>query len=136
MKKNILLTISALVLISSNIALAEDFDSLENITPVQKQKLSQIHFKYKQDYNSLEQRIIEYNSKMAVLQKDTEKSPAEIAMLKAAYERNLKTLKAQQAQLETDTDTLYKNVLTEEQYAQYKSQKQQTEDAFNNFLQK
>ena len=135
MKKFFLITLVVLFL-SSNYVFAGDFDNLNGITPAQKQKLSQIHFRYKQDYNSIEQKIIEYNSKLYNLSHEKDKTPADIAMLKAAYERNLKTLKSQQEKLQADTDELYKSVLTEEQYKQYEAQKVQTEDAFNNFLQK
>lgn len=135
MRKILLLSMAAVIL-ASNAVFADTFDNLEGITPAQKNKLSQIHVQYKQEYNSLEQKMIEYNTKISKLQRETEKSPAEIAMLSAAYERNLKTLKEQQDKLEKDTDLLYKGVLTEEQYKQYQAQKVQVEDAFSNFLQK
>lgn len=134
--KKILLVIMVALFFNLNSVFAQDFDNLEGITPAQKQKLSQIHFRYKNEYNSIEQNIIEYNSKLAKLSQETDKSPSDIAMLKSAYERNLKTLKAQQEKLDIDVDELYKSVLTEEQYKQYKAQKVQTQEAFNNFLQK
>ena len=134
--KKILLVIMVALFFNLNSVFAQDFDNLEGITPAQKQKLSQIHFRYKNEYNSIEQNIIEYNSKLAKLSQETDKSPSDIAMLKSAYERNLKTLKAQQEKLDIDVDELYKSVLTEEQYKQYKAQKAQTQEAFNNFLQK
>ncbi len=134
--KKILLVIMVALFFNLNSVFAQDFDNLEGITPAQKQKLSQIHFRYKNEYNSIEQNIIEYNSKLAKLSQETDKSPSDIAMLKSAYERNLKTLKAQQEKLDIDIDELYKSVLTEEQYKQYKAQKVQTQEAFNNFLQK
>ncbi len=135
MKKFLLITLVVLFL-SSNYVFAGNFDNLNGITPVQKQKLSQIQFRYKNDYNAIEQSLIDYNSKLSKLEQETDKSPSDIAMLKAAYERNIKTLKAQQLKLESDTDELYKSVLTEEQYKQYQTQKIQTQEAFNNFLQK
>lgn len=134
--KKILLVIMVALFFNLNSVFAQDFDNLEGITPAQKQKLSQIHFRYKNEYNSIEQNIIEYNSKLAKLSQETDKSPSDIAMLKSAYERNLKTLKAQQEKLDIDVDELYKSILTEEQYKQYKAQKVQTQEAFNNFLQK
>lgn len=134
--KKILLVIMVALFFNLNSVFAQDFDNLEGITPAQKQKLSQIHFRYKNEYNSIEQNIIEYNSKLAKLSQETDKSPSDIAMLKSAYERNLKTLKAQQEKLDIDIDELYKSILTEEQYKQYKAQKVQTQEAFNNFLQK
>lgn len=135
MKKNFLFALAVMILMSGSV-FADNFDDLEGITPAQKQKLSQIHFKYKQENNALEQRIIENNSKLLQLQNETGKSASDIAMLKAAYERNINTLKRQQDDLEKSTNESYKTILTEEQFKQYEAQKVQTENAFNNFLQK
>lgn len=135
MKKNLLLSLAVMILMSGS-AFADNFDNLDGITSAQKQQLSRIHFKYKQENNALEQRIIENNSKLLQLQNDTSKSPSEAAMLKSSYEKNIKTLKDQQADLEKITDESYKSILTEAQFQQYKAQKVQTENAFSNFLQK
>lgn len=135
MKKNLLIALS-FVMLSTTIAVADEFDSLNGITPAQKQKLSQITLMYKNESNTLEKRIIEYNTEKARLQRDREKSPTDIAMMTAAYDKNIQVMKAQKAKLDKDTDALYKSVLTEEQYKQYQAQKVQTENAFSNFLQK
>lgn len=133
MKKTLFLLTLA-TLLSVNLVFADTFDSLTGITPAQKQKLTQIHSQFKMQNDALEQKIISYNNKLIEVQKDTTKSISEIAMLKAAYERNLKTLKAQQAKLEADVDGLYKSVMTMEQYNSYKNQKTQVENSFQHFL--
>ena len=133
--KKVFLTVLIMAFFSGGV-FADTVDNLDGITPAQKQKLSMVQFNYKQDYNNLEQKILEYNSKLLKLQQEKDKSPAEISMLSSAYERNLKTLKAQQEKLNQDRDERYKMILTEEQYKQYKEQNIQTENAYIIFLQK
>lgn len=135
MKKNLLIALS-FIMLNTTIAVADDFDYLNGVTPAQKQKLSQINLMYKNESNTLDKRIIEYNTEKARLQRDKEKSPTDIAMMTAAYDKNIQVMKSQKEKLEKDTDALYKSVLTEEQYKQYQAQKVQTENAFSNFLQK
>lgn len=117
-------------------AFADVFDSLEGITPAQKQNLTRINFNYKQKNNDLEMRIIEYNNKINQLKQDKDKTPEQIELLSGAYERNLETFKAQQKQLEQETDKLYKANMTEEQYLQYRALQMNVQDSFNDFLQK
>lgn len=117
-------------------ALAQDFSYLENLSPVQKQKLTQIYNNYKQENNTLEMRITNYKDKLNQLSKQTDKSAEQINLLKSAYERNLSTLTEQQAQLKKYTDDLYKNVMTADQYKQYQAQQLQAENAFSDFLRK
>ena len=136
MKKTTLLLGIIAILASSASVFAEGFDSLENITPAQKQKLTQIQYNYKQENNSLEMRIMDYNNKIAQVKNDKDKTPEQVSLLTSAYERNLSTLKTQQKILEQKTDAMYKSVLTPEQYNQYKAQQLNVQDSFNNFLQK
>lgn len=136
MKKTTLLLGIITILASSASVFAEGFDSLENITPAQKQKLTQIQYNYKQENNSLEMRIMDYNNKIAQVKNDKDKTPEQVSLLTSAYERNLSTLKTQQKILEQKTDAMYKSVLTPEQYNQYKAQQLNVQDSFNNFLQK
>ena len=136
MKKTTLLLGIIAILASSASVFAYGFDSLENITPAQKQKLTQIQYNYKQENNSLEMRIMDYNNKIAQVKNDKDKTPEQVSLLTSAYERNLSTLKTQQKILEQKTDAMYKSVLTPEQYNQYKAQQLNVQDSFNNFLQK
>ena len=79
---------------------------------------------------------MDYQNKLAQLNKQTEKTSTEIALIKATYERNVETLKAQQDILKKQMDASYKNVMTQEQYQQYQAQQIQVQDAFANFLRK
>ncbi len=135
MKKNLLIIMFSLIL-SMNLAFAGEFDSLNGISPAQKQKLSQINAQYKIQNDLLDQKIISYNTKLSALRADNTKSPAEVAMLSATYEKNLETLKEQQKKLQLDTDELYKSVMTLDQYSAYKKQNIEVENAFKNFLDK
>ncbi len=136
MKKTTLLLGVMAVLASSGIVFAEGFDSLDGITPVQMQKLTKIQYNFKQENNSLEMRIMDYNNKIAQVKNDPDKTPEQVTLLTSAYERNLSTLKTQQKILEQKTDAMYKSILTPEQYNQYKAQQINVQDSFNNFLQK
>ncbi len=136
MKKTTLLIGVMALLASSSVAIAEGFDSLENITPAQKQKLTQIQYNYKQENNSLETRIMDYNNKINQVKNDPDKTPEQVSLLTSAYERNLATLKAQQKVLEQKTDSMYKSILTPEQYNQYKVQQINVQNSFDNFLKK
>lgn len=136
MKKTTLFLGIIALLASSVSVFAEGFDSLENITSAQKQKLTQIQYNYKQENNSLEMRIMDYNNKIAQVKNDPDKTPEQVTLLTSAYERNLSTLKTQQKILEQKTDAMYKSILTPEQYNQYKAQQINVQDSFNNFLQK
>ncbi len=137
MKKS-LIVLTALLLMNTAVISADDFSGIDGITANQRQQLSRIHFKYKTENNNLEQKIIEYNSLIHNLKNSAGlgKSPEDIAKLTESYQKNIDTLKEEQKKLEDETNLLYKAVLTEEQYKQYKAQKAKTEDAFNNFLQK
>ena len=134
--KKIILAFAAFLFLFSNNAFAGNFDSLEGITAEQLDKLSEIQQQFKQENNSIEQKLMEYSAKIAKVQKEVDKSAADIAILSAAYERNIKTLKAQQLKLETTELEAIKAVLTDEQYNQYLTQRDKTLDAFYNFLQK
>ena len=136
MKKFIAILSIMMLFTTAGRAFADDFSALQNLTPVQKQQLSQVQFKYKQEIDSLNNRIMDYQNKLAQLNKQTEKTSTEIALIKATYERNVETLKAQQDILKKQMDASYKNVMTQEQYQQYQAQQIQVQDAFANFLRK
>ena len=136
MKKTALLIGIATIFAFSGVVFAEGFDSLEGLTPAQMQKLTQIQYNFKQENNSLEMRIMDYNNKIAQVKNDKDKTPEQVSLLTSAYERNLSTLKTQQKILEQKTDSMYKSVLTPKQYNQYKLQQINVQDSFNNFLQK
>ena len=136
MKRTAILIGIATFFAFSGVVFAEGFDSLEGLTPAQMQKLTQIQYNFKQENNSLEMRIMDYNNKIAQVKNDKDKTPEQVSLLTSAYERNLSTLKTQQKILEQKTDAMYKSVLTPEQYNQYKAQQLNVQDSFNNFLQK
>lgn len=135
--KKLIITLSVLSLLTiSGSAFAENFDALQGLTAVQKQQLSQAQFKFKQENDALNNKIIDYQSKLAQLNRQTEKTPEQIALIKATYERNIETFKAQQEILKKQMDASYKKVMTQEQYQQYQAQQIQVQDAFANFLRK
>jgi len=136
MKKSIISLISLLVLFVSAPAFANNFDTLDNLTPVQKQKLNQIFFNYKQQNNALQTDISSYQDKLNRLEKEISNTPDQKKLLKATYERNVQTLMKKQADLQKATDDMYKSVLTLEQYKQYQQQQVAVKDAFSQFLQK
>lgn len=135
MKKNFIV-LSAILLFASNNVFADSFDNLSNLTTAQKEQLTQIHDAYKQENNAIETKIMEFNSKIAKIQKETDKSASDISVLTSAYQRNVDSLKAKQQKLAKQLDEDYKAVLSEEQYRQYELQKGFVDTAFNNFLQK
>ena len=135
--KKFIVTLSVLSLLTiTGSAFAENFDSLQGLTAVQKQQLSQAQFKFKQENDALNNKIIDYQSKLAQLNRQTEKTPEQVALIKATYERNIQTFKAQQEILKKQMDASYKKVMTQEQYQQYQAQQIQVQDAFANFLRK
>lgn len=137
MKKSALLLVLSIILVSSNFVLAsDDFDRLENITPAQKQQISNVQNSYKIKNNELETRIMSYTDKIARLKSDTEKSQDQVSLLIGAYERNIATLKAQQDSLKKETTEKYRTILTEEQFKQYQAMQITVQDSFNKFLQK
>lgn len=135
--KKLIATLSILVLFATTgTAFADDFSALQGLTAVQKQQLSQVQFRFKQENDALNNKIIDYQNKLAQLNKQTEKTPEQIALIKATYERNIATFKAQQDTLKKQMEASYKNVMTQEQFQQYQAQQIQVEDAFANFLRK
>ena len=136
MKKSALLICLFTFVCCSNMAFSQGFETLENITPVQLQKLSQIQHNFSQENNALETKIMDYTNKINQVKNDVDKTKEQVSLLTGAYERNLSTLKAQQKLLQQQTDALYKSVLTPEQYNDYRAQQIQVQDAFKNFLQK
>ena len=133
--KKILLTLSIVGIIASvNIAMAESFDSLQNLTPVQKQKLTQIQFNYKSQIDALDNRIMDYKNKLAKAQADVTKSKEQKALITSSYQRNIQTLETQKAQLEEAMRNSYKSVMTAEQFREYSSQQLKVQDAFSEFV--
>lgn len=116
--KKLIFTILSLFF-SMNFVFAASFDEIEGLTPVQKQKLSNINFEFEQKNNSLNLRLNEYSDKIEMVKNDTDKTEAQKSLLVGAYERNIETLKSQQKLLKQEVDNLYKSVLTEEQYIKY-----------------
>lgn len=113
---------------------AESFDTIQNLTPVQKQKLSQVQFGYKNQIDALETKIMEYNTKLAKAKADKTKTKEQLALVVGAYERNIATLETQKKQLETAMNNAYKSVMSAEQYKEYSSQQLKVNDAFSEFV--
>ena len=134
MKKSVISLTVLSILFAANIAMADSFDNLSNLTPVQKQKLNQIQFNYKQEYNSLETRIMDYQSKLAQVENATDKSTQEKALIKSTYERNIATLKAQQNAVKANAEKMYQTVMTPAQFQQYNLQGAQAEMQMSEFL--
>ena len=134
MKKSVITLTVLSILFASNIAMAEGFDKISNLTPVQKQKLNQIHFNYKQENNALETKIMSYQSKLAEVKNDANKSAQEKALIVSTYEKNISTLKAQQNAVKSNAEKLYQTVMTPAQYQQYAMQGAQAEMQINDFL--
>ena len=135
MKKYFTIIISSMIFLSCS-AFADVFSNLSDITEAQQEQLTQIHEKYKQANNELETKIMDYNSKIAKIRKETDKSASDIMLLTSAYQRNIELLKAQQEELAQQLNDSFKAVLTEEQYSQYELQKEYAKNAFSKFLQK
>ena len=119
----------------SNVAMADVFDSLENITPAQKQQISNVQNSFKIKNNDLEMRISNYTDKIARIQSDADKTQEQKSLLIGAYERNITTLKNQQNILQKETDAAYKSILTDNQYKQYQAMQLNVNESFNKFLQ-
>ena len=134
MRKSVTTLTVLSILFATNFVMAEGFDNLTNLTPVQKQKLNQIQFNYKQDYNSLETRIMGYQSKLAQLQNATDKSAQEKALIKATYEKNIATLKAQQKAVKDNAEKMYQTILTPAQFQEYNLQTSKAELQMSEFL--
>ena len=133
--KKFLLALSIVGIIgSANIVMAESFDTLQNLTPVQKQKLSQIQFNYKTQIDELENRIMDYKNKLSRAKADITKSKEQLALITSAYERNIQTLETQKAQLEDAMKNSYRSVMTPEQFKQYITQQIKVQDAFSEFV--
>ena len=117
-------------------AFSQVFSYLDDLSAVQKQKLSQIYHSYKQENNSLEMRIMDYQTKLNKLETLQDRSAEQINLLKTAYERNIKTLAVQQELLKSKTERMYEAVMTPNQYKQHLAQQMQIDNAFSDFLRK
>lgn len=134
MKKILLALVAVCIIFSANVVIADSFDSLQNLSPVQKQKLTQIQFSYKNQIDALETKIMDYKNKLAKVKSDNTKTKEQLALLASSYERNISTLETQKAQLEDAMDNAYKSVMTVEQYKQYRAQQIKVQDAFSEFV--
>ena len=133
--KKFLLALSIIgIIASTNIVMAESFDSLQNLTPAQKQELSQIQFNYKNQIDALDNKIMNYKNNLTRVQKDITKSKEEIALVSSSYQRNIQTLETQKSQLEDAMRNAYRSVMTTEQFRQYSSQQLKVQDAFSEFV--
>ncbi len=135
MKKVFVLSLACTVL-AGLAAFADDFDALRDISPAQKQQLTLIKSTYKEQLDSIDNSIMNYNSKIAQVRDDKDKTQEQSALLISAYERNIESLNNQKKQIETEMDNKFKTVMTEEQYKQYCAHQIVVEKAFDNFLQK
>ncbi len=123
-------------LISFGSAFADDFDALEGISAEQKQKLTNVQFQYKQEYDSNQTKIMDYENKLNQIKSDTSMNPEQASLLMSAYERNISVLNARQNELTNNKNQQYKEILTDEQYKQFQAQQIRVENAFSDFLRK
>ena len=121
---------------SSVSVIAGDFDKLEDLSPEQKQQLTQIHANYKEQINSIDDDLMNYSNKILQVKQDKDKTAEQSMLLISAYERNIESLKNQKKQLEAKKDSEYKAVMTVEQYKQYSAQQIVVDNAFSEFLKK
>lgn len=134
--KNSILAIMLVCSFCISSAFAASFETLDGITPSQIEQLTQIQQNFKKENDSLENQIMEYNNKLIRVKNDKEKSQQQINLLTSAYERNISSLKTQQKLLQQKTEANYREIMTIDQYSQYKAEQINVQDAFKNFLQK
>ena len=117
-------------------AVASDFSYLNNLTPVQKQKLERYDYSYQQNIHSLDMRIDNYRNKIKQInsQQDIPKQQADLLIF--SYEKNIKTLVAQRDELKEKLDSQYKSIMTAEQYKQYSAHPVSIQNAYSDFLRK
>ena len=80
--------------------------------------------------------ILSYTDKIANLKLNSNKTQEQISLIAGVYEKNIATLKNQQALLAKETEALYKLILNDKQYKQYQALQLKAQDAFSNFLNK
>ena len=137
--KKIICTLSILIsLVGASVSFAnvDEFYALQGLTAAQRQQLSQAQFNYKTKNDELNNKIMSYYSKIGLIDKQLDKSAEEKALMRATYERNVETFKAQQDTLKKELDEAYKKVMTNEQYLQYQAQQMRVQNSFAQFLQK
>ena len=117
-------------------AFAQEFSYLDDLTPVQKQKLTQFNYSYEQNVKSLDMRIDSFKAKINQLKEETDKTADQINLLTSAYERNMSVLNSQKEQLKKQLEKQYESVMTPEQYKQYLAQQLQAKNAFSDFINK
>ena len=95
--KKLIVTLGILSsLFIANIAMADVFDTLEGLSPTQKEQLTQIYNTYKEQNNSIDTQIMQYTDKISQLKNVTNKTETELSLLKSNYETNVQSLKNQQ----------------------------------------
>lgn len=92
-----------------------------SLQPVQQDKISQIKSNFENQNNMFETKIADYNNKISLVENDENKSEAQKKLLIGAYERNIDTLKLQQKMLKQETESLYKSVMSDEEFAKFKN---------------
>lgn len=136
--KKVLLAIlsSCIMLMAAPVYAADIFDALEGLTSEQRQEMSNIYNSYKIKNNELLMQILSYTDKIANLKLNSNKTQEQISLIAGVYEKNIATLKNQQALLAKETEALYKLILNDKQYKQYQALQLKAQDAFSNFLNK
>ena len=117
-------------------AIASDFSYLNNITPVQKQKLERYDYSYQQNVHSLDMRIDNYRNKIKQINSQQNIPKQQADLLIFSYEKNIKTLVAQKDELKEKLDSQYKSIMTAEQYKQYSAHPVLIQNSFSDFLRK
>ena len=107
---------------SQNLAFALDSSEIDSLNfDLKQEKISRIKSDFLRQNSFYDSKILEYNDKISVVQKDENKSDAQKKLLIGAYERNIDTLKLQQKLLKQETDSLYKSVMSDDEFAKFKN---------------
>ena len=135
--KKLLVSLNTLIVLGLFVPVfAQEFSYLDDLTPVQKQKLTQFNYSYEQNVKSLDMRIDSFKAKINQLKEETDKTADQINLLTSAYERNMSVLNSQKEQLKKQLEKQYESVMTPEQYKQYLTQQLQAKNAFSDFINK
>ena len=135
--KKLLVSLNTLIVLGLFVPVfAQEFSYLDDLTPVQKQKLTQFNYSYEQNVKSLDMRIDSFKAKINQLKEETDKTADQINLLTSAYERNMSVLNSQKEQLKKQLEKQYESVMTPEQYKQYLAQQLQAKNAFSDFINK
>ncbi len=108
--------------ITQNIAFALESSEIDSLNiELKQEKISRIKSDFLRQNSFYDSKILEYNDKISIVQKDENKSDAQKKLLIGAYERNIDTLKLQQKLLKQETDSLYKSVMSDDEFAKFKN---------------